>query len=140
MALLDHRVFRCGDQWWVAQVHSASGFGVGIGPPSLYRETTMFTCLSDSDAHSREHEIPAGSLNQLSHAVICRHVERAQPQGFRFEMSPFNAPDEQAVGSAIFEDEEGLRWTTRRSRAIVVVTEAEVRPSLELVCLDDSAL
>lgn len=136
MALLDHRVFRCGDQWWVAQVYSASGLGVGL----FYRERVTFTCMSDIDAPSREHQIGAGSLNHLSHVAICRYLERAKPQGDRFEMCPFNAPDEQAVVGPILVDDEGLRWVKRRSSAIVVSMEREARPSLELMCLDDSAL
>jgi hypothetical protein len=40
----------------------------------------------------------------------------------------------------IVSDNEGLRWATRRRRTLVIIDEPERRPSLELICLDDSAL
>lgn len=119
---------------------------LGVGEPNPgepfrpIRESVVFTCMTDRDAHSRSNEIVGGSLNRLNHSDVCRLVEGAGELGHRFEAHPHNVPDEQDVRPPIVIDSDGLRWATKRRQTVVVNAEPEVRPCLELVCLYDSAL
>lgn len=145
MALYDQRVFRCRDSWWVAQVIggvSQPRFGE-IDPAEPFRairESVLFTCLTDREANSRSSTISVAKLNRLSHATICRLADQGHDWGSRFEMHPHNTPDEEHVAPPIVSDDEGLRWATKRGQTFVINESPEQRPSLDLVCLDDSAL
>jgi len=146
MALYDQRVFRCGEKWWAAQVYGGVG-QVRFGEPDpnepfrAIRENVVFTCLTDRDANSRSNAIPGGRLNRLSHASICHLAEEGRDWGSLYKMYPYNSPNEQAINSPIVQDREGLRWATKRQKITLVTNEtSEERPSLELICLDDSAL
>jgi len=137
MALFDHRVFRCGDNWWVAQVHSGSGAAWGDIPIKIESETAIFSCLTQTDLPSRSHHIPANRLNRLAHGSLCLILERARRWDSRFKMSPFNAPDAEEGGTELTDDE-GLRWNIKVTNA--VDSTSDVVPGLEFICLDDSAL
>lgn len=144
MALYDHRVFRSGETWWIAQVHSGGGSTRGSGIPSrISRETVIFTCLTDRDANSRYSTamIPSGWLNRMRHSAITALLEAARLGESRFEMWPYNTPSEEELGPPAVVDDEGLRWVVRQSRAVRLEEGVPVdRPALELICLDDSAL
>jgi hypothetical protein len=136
MPLYDHRVFRHRDEWWVAQVHSASGAGRSPQIPITHDRVT-FTCLSDAKRDSKTASITTGLLNQMDHSSLVKVLGRAEPYGARFEMSPFNAPDVEQLGNlAVTKDDEGLRWVVRRLPPTLPETVALV----EVICLDDSAL
>lgn len=140
MALYDHRVFRADDKWWVAQVHSGSGAGAGV-TPRISSETAIFTCLTDAEANSRRASIRAGSLNRLRHSAIKSLLERATPVETRFDMWPYNTPNEDELGAPALVDDEGLKWVVRPSRVVRLEGGRAVeKQALEFICLDDSAL
>ena len=117
MPLYDHRVFRHvrANEWWVAQVHSASGAGAGSSI-HVTDDLVTFTCLSDEKRQSKVANIPTGFLNQIDHASVVKLLERAEPYGSRFEMSPFNAPNAaELTRLGVRRDDEGLSWVIRRS-------------------------
>ena len=142
MALYDHRVFRTGDEWWVAQVHSGGGVGVGDIPPRITTERVIFTNLSDEDQESSTASIPAGFLNRMNHRSIVRLLRQAEPLRSRFDMYPYNTPNEDDfLGSAILLDDEGLRWAVKTIE-VQPNSAGAYRPDalVEVVCLDDSAM
>lgn len=142
MALYDHRVFRYERQWWVAQVHGASGAGWGDTPPRPTRDSVFFTCLSSEDQRSRTASIPAGWLNRLSHSSLLKLLQAAKEYGDRLPMEPYNAPSRDELGAGKLADDEGLEWTFRQVQAVRADANGRPQhvPAVELICLDDSAL
>ena len=134
MALYDHRVFRCAEEWWIGQVHMGSGTGVGNVPVGMGRETVTFTCMTNRAALSRRNRIVAGQLNRLGHSTICRLLKEAKEWGHRFEMYPYNAPNEEHT-SRVVKDGEGLcwgiHWGIPRHRVITVeqAEQPQLKPS-----------
>ena len=141
MALYDHRVFKHDDKWWVAEVHSASGGGPGT-VTKFRHDAVLFTCISNDEAKSLRVTIPAGYLNQITHASIVHLLEKAQPMESRFDMSPYNIPStDQPHQLAALQDDEGLNWIIRQSIGIRAgPTGTERVPAVDVVCLDDTAL
>ena len=137
MALYDHRVFRCGNDWWVGQVHTASGADYGNLPVTLTSESVIFSCLTQTELRSRWLRLRANTLNKLSHGSVCAILDRAKHLDHRFKMSPINAPNA-AEGGNELTDDEGLRWSVRTTNA--VASTSDVVPGIEFTCLDDSAL
>lgn len=150
MAIHDHRTFRRGDEWWVAQVHMASGAGVAGGDPEapppeemrLTHDRVFFTCISNDELPSRSAQIRADRLNRLSHESLLGVLETAEVLDSRFEMSPYNAPDARDFNEdEMIEDGDGLNWAVRPTNVLRVIDgEPTHMPALELICLDDSAL
>jgi hypothetical protein len=142
MALYDQRTFKQGDTWWVAEVHTAAGAGIGLGRPQLFFERVFFTNLSDPDAPSRSIRIPAGLLNQLSHRSMGELLKAASPMEGRFDMSPRNAPDADELAQLEqIRDADGLTWVYRVKNSPAWSPDGiELRPVLDFICLDDSAL
>lgn len=150
MAIYDHRSFRQGEEWWVAEVHMASGAGVAGGGPDApapeelktTHDRVFFTCISDDKLPSRTAEIPSDWLNHIDHESVLRLLESAEELEGRFEMSPYNAPDARNYDEDdMIEDRDGLTWATRRTEVLRVVNEElTTLPALELICLDDSAM
>lgn len=142
MALYDQRTFKWRDSWWVAEVHAAAGAGTGAGRAALFFEHAMFTSLSEPSAPSRSARIPAGALNRLSHRSLGTILDSAERMVSRFSMSPRNAPDaDEFLGTPQFEDKDGLHWVYREVKQPIWTPQGgELRPALELICLDDSAL
>ncbi len=140
MALYDHRVFRVGPEWWVAQVHSAAGAG-SSARPSMTVERVLFRSLED-ESKGRTHTIPPGMLNRLSHAAIRRLLESAEPIQHGLTMHPYNAPPgDEFRHVKPFIDNDGLRWVIRRTTAVRrSPAGVETKPAVEVICLDDSAL
>ena len=142
MALYDHRVFKVGDSWWVAQVHSASG-GAGFLPsPPIRSEWVIFTNIANDDENSRIHRIRPGFLNRLSYSAIRQLLQQAKALDSRFEMHPYNAPSASALEHPHrFTDNEGLEWVVQPT-TLVRQTEAgpKILPAVEVICLQDSAL
>jgi hypothetical protein len=141
MPLYDHRVFDWRGEWWAAQVHGGTGAGMGARP-AITHESVIFTCLSDRDKPSRSTSIPAGWLLKLGHEAIGRVLDSADVWKDRFDMAPYNAPDADEFPERYkFQDENGLSWGARRLQTPIVNKDGPVlRHSVELVCLDDSAL
>ncbi len=141
MPMYDHRVFRHERNWWIAQIHSAVGGGWGEGPHPTKREKVFFTSITDEGLMTRTANIPPGKLNQMSHRSLVEILMKAKPLDTRIEMYPYNAPPSEFVENEIIRDEEHLRWIIRRGRGLVEMREnISTCPSLELLCLDDSAL
>ena len=142
MALYDHRVFKIGQGWWAAQVHSGSGAGWGEAMPRITHDTVLFSSLADEEMKTRVARIPAGWLNRLSHSALLRLFETGESLGSHFPMSPYNAPSAAELGEPMYVDDEGLRWAVRETQGVVANASghAEVHAAVELVCLDDSAL
>ena len=142
MALYDQRTFKWRNDWWVGEVHSAFGAGWGDSVPAPTAERVIFTSLSDRSAPSRSAAIPPGWLNRLTHAALGSLLDAAEDWGSRFSMSPRNAPDaDELSGLQQMTDDEGLTWVFRSvSRPVYSPTGTEMRPAVELICLDDSAL
>ncbi len=142
MALFDHRVFRVGDEWWAAQIHSASGAGYGTTNVPITSERVYFSSLTDRDRNTVTARIPPGWLNRLSHKSLLRVLGAAKDFGSHFRMAAFNAPSLDELGPAIYTDDEHLRWAVRPTRAIHL--DEGGRPvaasGVEFICLDDSAL
>ncbi len=142
MALFDHRVFKIGQSWWAAQVHSGGGAGYGEAKPRITHNTVFFSSLADEKTETRLARIPAGWLNRLSHRALIKLFEEAESLGSHFPMSPYNAPSAEELGGPVYVDDEGLRWAARPTHTVNVSPSghAEVRAAVEFVCLDDSAL
>jgi len=141
MALYDHRVFKVGDSWWVAQVHSASGAGF-VPKPAIRSEWVIFTNITNDDENSRIARIRPGYLNRLSHSAIRQLLQEAKDLDSRFEMHPYNAPPASALEYPHrFTDNEGLEWVVQPT-TLVRQTEAgpKVLPAVDVICLQDSAL
>lgn len=140
MALYDHRVFRVGSEWWVAQVHGASGAGWSSDPP-ITSERVMFRSLED-EAKGRTITIPPGILNRLSHSAVRDLLDRAKPIKHGLSMHPYNAPPwDEFRNAKPYIDDEDLRWVVRAVRTVRKSGGGiEERPALEVICLDDSAL
>jgi hypothetical protein len=141
MALHDLRVFRDGEEWWVAQSLTAMGAGWGEGAPMTTSEGVFFRKLSD-DVSSRYYDIPAGWLNLLSHAAIVKAVRQAEPSRIQFPITPANAPSREEWRGDLVKDDEGLEWAHRPLILGTVLPDGgiEESPAVEFVCLDDSAL
>lgn len=136
MAMYDNRVFKHRDTWWVAQVHGGGGVGVGPETPDITEETVFFTALGDA-SKSKVATIPAGSLNRITHRAVVGVLQAAEDFTERLDLEPVNAPDLNEVGGRdVYEDPDGLRWI------IIETLSAGDRPikSVEVICLDDSAL
>jgi hypothetical protein len=142
MALFDHRVFRRNDEWWAAQVHSASGAGYGSGNVPMTSERVYFSSLTDRDRNTLTARILPGSLNRLSHESLLLVLGAGEDFGSHFRMAAYNAPSLEELGPAIHTDEENLRWAVRASRAVRLDEGGRPLQSsgLEFICLDDSAL
>jgi hypothetical protein len=142
MALYDQRVFRVGDHWWVAEVHSGGGAGWGDNVPPITHETVTFTCISDENEPSRHATISPGILKIASHRRVRALLDGAASMGDRFEMSPVNPPWlDDPPPTEIHVDEERLRWSVKPARIVQRSTSGpHLRNALEIVCLDDSAL
>ncbi len=141
MPMYDHRVFRHDRDWWIAQVHSAVGGGWGEGPYPTKREKVFFTSITDEGSSTQTADIPPGKLTQMSHRSLVQILANAKPLDTRMEMYPYNAPPSEFPENEVIKDEEDLRWIIRRGRGLVEMREQVLtRPSIELVCLDDSAL
>ncbi len=140
MVLFDHRVFRFDNEWWAAQVHSASGAGYS-DTPAMTSERVLFSSLTNRDRNTVTARIPVGWLNRLNYRSLTRVLQGGQDYGHHFKMSAYNAPSSEELGAPDFTDSEGLRWVIRPDR-IVQVTEGgpAVVDACEFVCLDDSAL
>lgn len=142
MALFDHRVFRVGDEWWAAQVHSASGAGYGNAKVPITSERVYFSSLTDRSRNTVTARIPPGWLNRLSHQSLLRVLRAAKDFGSHFTMAAYNAPSLEELGPAIYTDDEKLRWALRPSRSIQLDETGKIAASegVEFICLDDSAL
>jgi hypothetical protein len=141
MAINDQRLFRHGDEWWVAQV--MSGHGVGSTPDArLSHEGIFFTSLTEEERDSKHAGLPAGRLNTISHASVGRLLEVAKEFGGRLDLSPKNAPDARELGGERVVDEEGLRWAVleRREYPVIGLEGNRVDRAIEAICLDDSAM
>lgn len=142
MALFDHRVFRFNGDWWVGQVHSASGAGWGDGDPAISREQVYFSNITNRETESKRASISPGLLNRLSHGSLIALLDGARPHGSYFRMAAYNAPSIEELGPPIHVDGEGLRWATQPTSMIAVSTPdlVEHREGVRFICLDDSAL
>jgi len=147
MALYDHRVFRTNNEWWIAEVHMASGAGAGHAdePPyiPMSRETVIFTSMSDKDAISRSIRIPADHLNRIRHDCLTGLLARSRDWQVRLPMHPYNLPSPEAFPHRnVLLDDEGLRWGYREIGSPVLSPrgELEEHPAVELMCFDDSGL
>mgnify|MGYP001595158171 CR=1 FL=1 len=142
MALYDHRVFKVGDRWWIAQVHSGSSLVSSAPNPRITHERVHFSSIDHETENSRTAEIPAGKLRRMSNRSLKQLLAVATDSGYRFDMYPYNAPwDDEQPPERIFADKEGLQWTIRPSTAVRQgVHGPESVPAVEVVCLDDSAL
>jgi len=141
MALYDTRTFKTSNEWWIAQVHGSVGSGFGAAYQAS-RETVYFTCVSDQERNSVVTDIPAGTVNRVSHRSIVEALRTAKAFADRLPMSPANAPDvEQLERQAVVRDDEGLRWVLTPIQ-IPWVQESSIErlPVVEAICLDDSAL
>lgn len=142
MALYDHRVFRSGSDYWVAQVHTASGAGWGDTIAAPTDERVFFKCLTDPQLPGKTARIPAGLLNRLSHRSIVALLNRSEAIDHGLRMYPMNAPRlEDLQGAVSFSDNDGLQWALLPSK-IMRVSEGDVQTvaAATLVCLDDTAL
>lgn len=149
MALYDTRVFRAStDSWWVGQVHGGSGgfhWGDAKGPFPSVSEMVLFSCVSDKAVPTRSVSISAGMLNRMSHRSVLSLLSRAKPwTSGRFEISPANFPDPDALASfreVADPDGEALRWVIRPSNVIRASRAGAAKAAgVEVLCLDDSAL
>jgi len=141
MAMYDHRTFRDGVNWWVAQVHGQSGHGSGAGPHPMNAEFVLFTCLTMTETKSRSAHIPLGKLNAMSHESIVHFLQVAELFPSRIDMSPYNTPDESEYRNADhLVDDAGLKWAIRAKRVPSRGGEPLADVVVEVVCLDDSAL
>ncbi len=147
MALYDQRIFRHGDRWWCAEVHSggtAVYFGDAPADAPLTHETIIFTPLTDPDSHSRCIQVPANKLHRWSHAVISKLLKTASNFGEHFKMSPFNHPRAESrwKGPILRYAKDQTEWSWRVSSMVALDPNrvATVAYGLELRCLDDSAL
>ncbi len=142
MSLFDHRVFRVGDEWWAAQVHSASGAGYGTANVPMASERVYFSSLTDRARNTVTARIPPGWLNRLSHKSLRRVLQVGEDFGSHFRMAAYNAPSLEELGPAIYKDDENLRWAARPTRTIQLNEAGKPLPSdgVEFICLDDSAL
>jgi len=140
MALFDHRVFRFKDEWWAAQVHSASGAGYS-NSPQLTSERVFFSSLTNRERNTVTGRIPVGWLNKLTYRALTRRLETGDDYGSHFKMSAFNAPSAEELGAPDLTDAEGLRWVIRPVRSVRATTVgSDLVEAAEFVCLDDSAL
>ncbi len=142
MALFDHRVFRKGQGWWAAQVHSGGGAGYGETKPPITHNTVLFSSLTDEKEETLVARIPAGRLNRLSHKALLKVFETGKSMGSHFPMSPYNTPSAEELGGPVHIDDEGLRWAVRPTQVVSITASGspDVQAAIELVCLDDSAL
>jgi hypothetical protein len=142
MALFDHRVFSAGTEWWVAQVHSASGSGWGDAPLTVTRETVYFSSLTDRERHTVVASIPPGWLHKLPHSSLVRLIARGVDLGTHFKMAAYNAPSAEELGEPACTDDEGLRWALRSGEVVIANADGTTTwtPSAEFICFDDSAL
>lgn len=142
MALFDHRVFRVEDEWWAAQIHSASGAGYGGASVPITSERVYFSSLTDHNRNTATARIPPGWLNRLSHRSLLKVFRAAKDFGNHFRMAAYNAPSLEELGPAIFTDDEGLRWAARPTQTIRVDDGGApvTFEGIDFLCLDDSAL
>lgn len=140
MALYDHRVFRVGSEWWVAEVHGASGAGYS-GRPTMTTERVWFQSLED-ESRGRTATIPPDWLHRLSHAAVRELLERAESIDHGLDMHPYNAPPwDEFRDVEPYVDSEGLRWVIRPTKVLrQEQTKVVPRPAVEVICLDDSAM
>jgi len=142
MALHECRVFRDGDDFWVAQVIAASGTGVGPVQPRMEHERVVCRRLG-SEGGTLVFGLAADWLNRMDHASIVALARRAEPFDYSGDLHPHGQEDiEQYTPDQLVEDEEGLRWAVVNGCSVVVTDEGqpEIRRALKFVCLDDSAL
>lgn len=139
MPTYDHRVFKSGEQWWIAEVHVASGSVDKNGARTMHREEVLFTCLTELSLMSRKAEIQSGQLNRFRHTAIQQLLESAEELDKRFEMHPYNAPPEPMDNEAVFVDPDGTRWILRPS-ALASYKDHEPLNAVEIICMDDSAI
>lgn len=149
MALYDHRAFRVAENWWVGEVHGASGAGTyaseeQVSPEDMTftHDRVYFTCVSDEGLPSRTTSIPSDTLNRFSHDAILDLLDRAEEIDGRFEMHPYNAPDARSFSDdEMIVDRDGLTWAIQVSQVIRLRDgEPTTVPAIEFLCLDDSAL
>ncbi|HEU4561577.1 MAG TPA: hypothetical protein VFS20_27375 [Longimicrobium sp.] len=105
--------------------------------------STPCSRLYPSLAHLQgRREFLLGTLNRLSHRSLGAILDSAERMVSRFSMSPRNAPDaDEFSGTPQFQDKDGLHWVYREVKQPIWTPQGgELRPALELICLDDSAL
>ncbi len=142
MPLYDHRVFKVQGEWWAAQVHGGSSvttWGDMRVPPAIAYDSVYFTCLTDEKRNTQvaSGDIPTGWLNLIDHASILRLLQSGRDFGSRLEMDPINVPDSgESPNRQPIVDADGLRWVVRKLPS----NKEGAKPTLEVACLDDSAL
>jgi len=153
MAMHDTRGFRDQrtDEWWVARVLTAFGAGhmvpYGDGRRSnadaFVTEGVYFRRLGDETNKLRTCLLPAGCLNTVSHESVLRALDRAKSSELSIYIGPANLVSREVFPSAHrFVDSENLEWVYAQTTSTRVGQDRSVflTESIELICLDDSAL
>jgi hypothetical protein len=140
----DMRAFRdvAADKWWVAQVLTAGGFGMGPGPAPLTEEGIFFTEIGDFESPSRYARLPAGRLNRSSHSSILKVLAGAKIEDMNVPLRPVNIPSAEEFIHPPITDDEGLKWVYRERSIPLFQPAGELRmeTSVEFFCLEDTAL
>jgi len=140
MALYDQRIFRVGDDWWVARVSGATGVGVST-PVEFDKEMVWLTNITNRTTSTRIARIPAGFLNHIDHHSILQVLENSSSLGSRIELSPTNPPSGLPNATAAMTDDEGLQWSICPTMTMKLApTGIQESVSVDFICLDDSAL
>ncbi len=88
--------------------------------------------------------IKTGTLNKMSHEAVKRLLENSKETTERFDMHPYNAPQEPTENQFMIQDQNGVRWIIEKIvySEVKSGTGAGPRPghAVRITCLDDSAV
>ncbi len=144
MPLHDQRIFQDVErnEWWTAQVLSASGFGWGSTPQATTTDGVVFSKVGEDEAQSRSIHTVSGDLTRATHASLVRLLRSAKPIEGHFSLHAANTPDPDRYGSDVVKDAEGLRWGFSRTQTLAADSSGSVssRFAIDFWCQDDFGL